>query len=229
MLSLENPYTCAFSFIEKNDLPRSYLDQIANFIVKNTKNVTIGEAITANPDPFTRSDSDKFLFITSANIDGIMKKITEFNQTSYPSITADQLSLLSDCLRVNSFSACHEILSKLFQWPLSCLYPVVDLARIVALHDASLNFSFLLSRLLKDQADLDDRLIMLSARLVCNLFCHDNGCLRELQVQIIDFLIKNFNRCKDNTAFANSIHNYSVLCRKGQIKNDKLVEFIKNQ
>jgi phospholipase A-2-activating protein len=50
----ENPYEVAQEFIHKHELPQDYLDQIANFIMQNAKNVVLGEKQQVSAaDPFT--------------------------------------------------------------------------------------------------------------------------------------------------------------------------------
>ena len=51
----DNPYEAAQDFIHRNELPQDYLDQVANFIIKNTKANTIGSA-PSQGDPFTGSN-----------------------------------------------------------------------------------------------------------------------------------------------------------------------------
>lgn len=38
----ENPFTAAQKFLEKNDMPLTYIDQVAQFIEKNTGGVNLG-------------------------------------------------------------------------------------------------------------------------------------------------------------------------------------------
>lgn len=48
----QNPYEAAQKFIEDNELPIAYLDQVANFITKNTQGATIGAGSSSNvPGP----------------------------------------------------------------------------------------------------------------------------------------------------------------------------------
>ncbi|XP_002074268.2 phospholipase A-2-activating protein [Drosophila willistoni] len=51
----EDPWQAAQSFIHKNNLPQAYLDQVANFIVKNSENSTVvtQQTSTGYQDPFT--------------------------------------------------------------------------------------------------------------------------------------------------------------------------------
>lgn len=43
----------AHQFLERNDLSQMFLDQVVDFILKNTKGVTIGQQGSAAGDPFT--------------------------------------------------------------------------------------------------------------------------------------------------------------------------------
>ncbi|XP_022227828.1 phospholipase A-2-activating protein [Drosophila obscura] len=51
----EDPWLAAQAFIHKNDLPQAYLEQVANFIVKNSEGgpVEVSQAPTGYQDPFT--------------------------------------------------------------------------------------------------------------------------------------------------------------------------------
>ncbi|KAI0362495.1 phospholipase A-2-activating protein [Trametes cingulata] len=49
----ENPYTAAQRFLQNNDLPLSYLDEVVRFIEKNTKGATIGSSGEQFSDPYT--------------------------------------------------------------------------------------------------------------------------------------------------------------------------------
>ena len=43
----------AHQFLERNNLSQMFLDQVVDFIQKNTKGVTIGQQTAASGDPFT--------------------------------------------------------------------------------------------------------------------------------------------------------------------------------
>lgn len=50
----EDPWQAAQSFIHRNNLPQAYLDQVANFIVKNSESAPVlNQAPTGYQDPFT--------------------------------------------------------------------------------------------------------------------------------------------------------------------------------
>lgn len=51
----EDPWMVAQSFIHKNELPQAYLEQVANFVIKNSENAIVIETTASNSfqDPFT--------------------------------------------------------------------------------------------------------------------------------------------------------------------------------
>ena len=103
----QNPYEAATKFVQDNELPMTYLDQVANFITTNTQGATIGQATEpAGADPwgtgarYRPGESSSavssappskatsrpkvlphriYLSIKTANIRTILKKISEFN------------------------------------------------------------------------------------------------------------------------------------------------------
>ena len=89
----QNPYEAATKFIEDNELPMSYLEQTANFIVTNTQGATIGppqsqapsaEASSSQPTPSLPKrpsvlPQTSFLAIKTANMKAIPRKILELN------------------------------------------------------------------------------------------------------------------------------------------------------
>jgi phospholipase A-2-activating protein len=106
----QNPYEAATKFINDNELPIGYLDQVANFITQNTQGATIGQttdtqqaapgsdpwgqerryrpgeaAAAPQPQsiPETRQNvlpQTSYLSIKTANIKVIVKKLTELNE-----------------------------------------------------------------------------------------------------------------------------------------------------
>ena len=49
----EDPWMAAQKFLEKNEISQMFLDQVANFIIKNTEGITIGAAACNISDPLT--------------------------------------------------------------------------------------------------------------------------------------------------------------------------------
>jgi phospholipase A-2-activating protein len=95
----QNPYEAATKFIHTNELPITYLDQVANFITQNTKGTTIGSSAPApaGADPWGsenryRPDEQpaavappkvlpqkEYLSIVTARVPQAQKKILELN------------------------------------------------------------------------------------------------------------------------------------------------------
>lgn len=100
----QNHYEAARKFIEDNELPLTYLDQVANFIVQNTQGATLGQSSAPGSDPwgsesrYRPGDANEtsqppptreivailpqkdYLPISSGNHQTIFKKLQEFNQ-----------------------------------------------------------------------------------------------------------------------------------------------------
>lgn len=49
----DDPWLTAYNFLQKNDLNPMFLDQVAKFIIDNTKGQTLGLGNTSLSDPFT--------------------------------------------------------------------------------------------------------------------------------------------------------------------------------
>ena len=105
----QNPYEAATKFIQDNELPISYLDQVANFITQNTQGATIGQShdeAPAGADPWGTErryrpgdasaiesaqpsipesrpqilPQQNYLSITTANVKIIIRKLQELNE-----------------------------------------------------------------------------------------------------------------------------------------------------
>lgn len=95
----ENPYERATKFLNDNELPLTYLDNVANFITQNTQGATLGQKSgPADTDPYgtesryrpgddTQQQTPKvlpqteYLTITAAKLDGrsVRDQLTRFN------------------------------------------------------------------------------------------------------------------------------------------------------
>ncbi len=137
----ENPYTAAQRFIADNQLKPEYVDQIVDFILKNTNQMGTSEPI----DPYQMSVAptkisfkDQPVKLSSANLDGILKKIAEFNsETDAPLLMAPVEQLVAYLLkqtktRPENLAAIFEVFS---HWPTENLFPVLDLVRVSILDE----------------------------------------------------------------------------------------------
>jgi phospholipase A-2-activating protein len=52
-MSPDNPYQAALKFLQTNDLPESYIDQVVKFIEQNTAGQQLGAGSSDYVDPFT--------------------------------------------------------------------------------------------------------------------------------------------------------------------------------
>ena len=110
----QNPYEAATKFIQDNELPMSYLDEVANFITKNTQGASLGGQAQGGSDPWGsdaryRPDETQqpsistpssgarpkkipqttYLSMKNANFGNILKKVTDLNQQLVDEGSAD--------------------------------------------------------------------------------------------------------------------------------------------
>ncbi|KAK2978346.1 hypothetical protein RJ640_016448 [Escallonia rubra] len=170
----DNPYATADKWLLKENLPLSYREQIVEFILQNSgqRDIALDSSFC---DPFTGSSayvpgepSNKsavstkpsfkhvpkkgMLVFDVAQFDGILKKISEFNNTlltdqekSNLSLTEVDISRLFAIAKIlKDTSHYHSskfsdvdiaLLVKLLKlWPLEMIFPVIDLLRMIVLH-----------------------------------------------------------------------------------------------
>lgn len=60
----DDPWLAAYNFLQKNDLNPLFLDQVAKFIIDNTKGQMLGLGNTSFSDPFTGN----LVFVLSLNV-----------------------------------------------------------------------------------------------------------------------------------------------------------------
>ncbi|KAH6607043.1 PFU-domain-containing protein [Trichoderma cornu-damae] len=95
----ENPFDRATKFLNDNELPLSYLDSVANFIIENTKGATLGQPErSAGPDPYGTESryrpgeelqsgpakvlpQKEYLSISAAKYEAIFNNISNVNKT----------------------------------------------------------------------------------------------------------------------------------------------------
>ncbi|KAE9620403.1 putative transcription factor WD40-like family [Lupinus albus] len=170
----DNPYDVADKWLLKESLPLSFREQIVQFILQNTgqKDITFDSSFR---DPYTGSNayipgqSSKvsdvsakptfkhipkkgMLVFDAAQFDGILKKITEFNnallsdqETQNLSLTEPDVSRLGSIVKtLKDTSYYHSskfadsdialLLNLLQSWPLKMIFPVIDILRMIVLH-----------------------------------------------------------------------------------------------
>ncbi|KAL2983533.1 hypothetical protein AAZX31_12G043600 [Glycine max] len=170
----DNPYDVADKWLLKENLPLSFREQIVQFILQNTgqNNITFDASFR---DPFTGSHAyvpgqpsrmsdisakptfkhipkKGMLVFDAAQFDGILKKITEFNNALQSDQEKQNLSLTE--LNVSRLGAIVKILKDtshyhsskfadsdialllnlLRSWPIAMIFPVIDIVRMLVLH-----------------------------------------------------------------------------------------------
>jgi len=158
----DNPFVAAQAFIDRNELPQSYLEQIANFITTNSKAVTIGPEETPSgfADPFTGENryapagstapktalipATKYVTFKVANVKAIHSKILG-NSAGLGdlALSETEMTVLETTIKTldsgNSSSGLKEdewkVLAKIaFEWPEGSRFPGIDLVRLSILH-----------------------------------------------------------------------------------------------
>ena len=103
----ENPYTVAKNFLERNDLPITHLDEVANFIVKNAGTPPAGAVDSAEKRAVPRDPG--VLVVSAYNADGVLGKLKSFGMAEV------------------TFDAICEALKT---WPTEKLFPCLDWLRV---------------------------------------------------------------------------------------------------
>lgn len=156
----ENPYDAARRFLEANELPAEYLDQVAKFITTNSEGVDLGaQAPAADPygsryipgggkptesAPATSKNVAtkvvpirEFVKLVSYQAGPIAKAVTTFNakQEASKQLTEIQLSIVSSALASLNGESAGElytiVTAILNQWDVPSMLPALDILRII--------------------------------------------------------------------------------------------------
>ncbi|KAL6835873.1 PFU domain-containing protein [Trichoderma sp. SZMC 28015] len=166
----ENPYERATKFLNDNELPLTYLDNVANFITENTKGATLGKSErSTGPDPYgtesryrpgeeSQSQTPKvlpqreYLNISAAKYEAILNKISNVNKTMVSSGRKDvalnpgeEATLHSSKEALDSSKAIttptlNVILKIVTEWPYADRLAGLDLLRCVARYPIAAQF-----------------------------------------------------------------------------------------
>ncbi|KAK6916532.1 WD40 repeat [Dillenia turbinata] len=249
----DNPYSTADKWLLKENLPLSYRQQIVEFILQNSgqRNFTFdssfrdpytGSSATARPT-FKHIPKKGMLVFDTAQFDGILKKIAEFNGFLCSDLEKKDLAMLElDTSRLVAMvkilkdtSHYHSstfadvdiilLLKLLKTWPVSMIFPIIDILRIVILHPEGA------TKLVKYMEVENDVLIemikkvtaapilpanlLTSIRAVSNLF--KNSCfhlwLLKHRSEILDAFSSCYSSSNKNVqlAYSTLVLNYAVL------------------
>ncbi|OTA04485.1 Doa1, WD protein required for ubiquitin-mediated proteolysis [Trichoderma parareesei] len=178
----ENPYERATKFLNDNELPLSYLDNVANFITENTKGATLGKSgPSSGPDPYGTESryrpgeesqsrpakvlpQKEYISISAAKLDAILNKVSNVNKTMISSGRKDvalnpgeESALLSvkaalESSKVIAVPELNVILKIVTEWPYSDRLAGLDLLRCVARFPIAAQFKGPLGESLMDIA-----------------------------------------------------------------------------
>lgn len=160
----ENPYSVAKNFLERNDLPITHLDEVANFIVKNAGTPAPSESRDTTSIPVSVPEA-KNMIIEAFNSEGVLNKMKSFG------FTEDQINI-------------DEIKILLKSWPIEKLYPCLDWLRVQVLKagDTSIITMVPFDEILEKGTKIDSSkelqaAVTMSLRLLCNSVAIKNGKL----------------------------------------------------
>ncbi|KAF7560464.1 hypothetical protein G7046_g3704 [Stylonectria norvegica] len=167
----ENPYERATKWLGDNELPNTYLDSVANFIIENTKGATLGQPEqSTGPDPYgsearyrpgdgTDAQAPKvlpqkeYLSISAAKYEAMFNKILSINKNMVSSgrkdaaLNPSEETILGDlrsALESNKAippRALDLVVRIVTQWPYSDRLPGLDLLRCMAKYPVVAHFS----------------------------------------------------------------------------------------
>lgn len=162
----DNPVDVAQKWLEDQNLPETYKEQVVDFLVQNTGDSKTQMKVDPyqNVDPFTggaayqpsglsSNGSAKLMHIPKIGMiyyetlpfDNLFKKILEFysdiNKKNMPHEDKACLETAIGILKTNASSSgigaqAQDLLSKCLEWPSDKVFPCIDLIRIVILQEA---------------------------------------------------------------------------------------------
>lgn len=130
----ENPYTAATRFLEANELPSSYTEEVVKFITTNTQGVNINQtADVYNPYADSRKKvipHTEYLGFTSNTSSSILKGLEKFNQTE-KTFSSEEFEDVKKAFSANDPDALLDVATKVIEnW--SNKLPGFDILRLIA-------------------------------------------------------------------------------------------------
>ncbi|XP_022687137.1 phospholipase A-2-activating protein-like isoform X2 [Varroa jacobsoni] len=185
----EDPWHVAQRFIHQHQLPQDYLSNVANFIITNTKGVTLGAEAPSQDfcDPFTGGNR-----YVPGSSRGISIDVAQNGNTSPGEVPPenivrndgdlDALKDLVEC-RVDTLEESHiRTLETLLQWPSEFIFPALDVLRCAIRSEAvnslmcgGAGSSQLVARIASLIASPAPANRMLALRFFVNMFLREAG------------------------------------------------------
>ncbi|CAB0033096.1 unnamed protein product [Trichogramma brassicae] len=185
----QDPFVVAQKFLHDNQLEQQFLEQVANFIIKNSEEHT---PVVSNPsqyyDPFTGGNR----YIPQGSSQGTPGPDPFTGQNRYvppgsqpapqPTPTSSAASSLiprKDYLKLEQANLKNILVDALLSWPESVVFPVLDVARLAVLQKP-VNDCLCTDNLIKAisqhlEKDAIEANQMLTFRLLANMFVHPQG------------------------------------------------------
>ncbi|KAM5300011.1 phospholipase A-2-activating protein isoform 3-T3 [Ctenodactylus gundi] len=212
----DDPWLTAYNFLQKNDLNPMFLDQVAKFIIDNTKGQMLGVGNTSFSDPFTGKLKELNAMAPEE------KKLTEDDLVLLEKI----LSLICNSSSEKPTAQQLQILWKAVNWPEDIVFPALDILRLSIKHP-SVNENFCsekegdpfnarLTHLLNPNGKPANQLLAL--RTFCNCFAGQAG--QKLMMAQRESLMSHAIELKSGSnknihiALATLTLNYSVCLHK---------------
>eukprot|EP00834_Sanchytrium_tribonematis_P005213 NODE_301_length_10368_cov_0.471614.p2 type:complete len:658 gc:universal NODE_301_length_10368_cov_0.471614:5196-3223(-) len=235
--TLENPFSAALSFLNKNQLDQVHLDDVANFIVKNTGSAANLQQPQGS-DPFTgghkytpqykdtpniqttnqthskfeyASFIQNYYLFKSGNMDKIKAKIEEYNVSNKDKADPEKISIPSQ-------ENLHLMTKILLAWPDGHKFPILDIFRLNCLENSTNLCELLLQDEFLSQCGLsDDRNLLMILRAYCNIFnANEDFIKNNLNSVILKVAILLPSKSKSIQVFAALLLNIAVLMVKHQ-------------
>uniref|UniRef100_A0A0D9WV36 Phospholipase A-2-activating protein n=1 Tax=Leersia perrieri TaxID=77586 RepID=A0A0D9WV36_9ORYZ len=241
----DDPYAVADRWLLKENLPLTYRQQVVEFILQNSgQNNFVPDpsfrdpytGVSAPKQTFKHIPKNGMLIFETAQFEGILKKLSEFNATLSSDLEQKQLSLsetelsrlaaVAKVLKETSFYHTSKLadadmtllLKMLKSWPTQMMFPVIDFLRMFVLHPDG---AALLMKTIESGNDVlvetfhkvltppvQPPNVLTTLKAVTNLF--DKPCLRQWLKSHCAEIIDSVSNCKPT--FSKNAHlAYSTL------------------
>jgi hypothetical protein len=139
----DNPYETASKFIADNNLSIDVMDQIVDFLLKNTTPQTLERAEHKLFNPYEqtelmskKSEHDELPVLKDINYEGLIKKLIDFNEKeSNVKIESTYISNLRLSLQKGISINTDQLLNAINGWNATHLFPVIDALRVIVLFE----------------------------------------------------------------------------------------------
>ncbi|XP_075581932.1 phospholipase A-2-activating protein isoform X4 [Pelecanus crispus] len=235
----DDPWLTAYNFLQKNDLNPMFLDQVAKFIMDNTKGQTLLNTSPQFSDPFTGAgryvpgSSSGSSTIPAA--DPFTGKLKELNGSANEEhkLTEDDLIILEKLLSATCNTSAEtptaqqlQTLWRAVNWPEDIVFPALDILRLSVRHPTvnenfcgekdHVQFIILLLKFLNPNGKQANQLLAL--RALCNCFVSQAGqkLMMEQRDEIMTQAIemKSTHNKNIHIALATLTLNYAVCLHK---------------